>query len=138
MTGGRGADAVFEAAGGSDTFSMAWKIARPNAVVTVVAMYEEGQILPLPDMYGKNLIFKTGGVDGSYCREIMELTACGKLDASFLITHRCTLDDIMEAYDIFENKKEHVMKYAVDPCEMSITDFEVTSGIPSVNVGKHE
>ncbi len=138
MTGGRGADAVFEAAGGSDTFSMAWKIARPNAVVTVVAMYEEGQILPLPDMYGKNLIFKTGGVDGSYCREIMELTACGKLDASFLITHRCTLDDIMGAYDIFENKKEHVMKYAVDPCEMSITDFEVTSGIPSVNVGKHE
>ena len=30
------------------------------------------------------------------------------------------------------------MKYAVDPCELSITDFEVTSGIPSVNVDKHE
>ena len=113
LTDGRGADTVFEVAGGADTFQTAWKIARPNAVVVVVAMYEEAQELPLPDMYGKNLVFKTGGVDGSYCREIMDLTACGKLDAGFLITHRCALNDIMNAYDIFENKKDHVIKYAV-------------------------
>lgn len=115
ITGGRGADTVFEAAGGKDTFQTAWKIARPNAVVAVVAMYEEPQVLLLPDMYGKNLVFKTGGVDGSYCQEIMDLTACGKLDSSFLITHRCGLDDIMAAYDMFENKKDHVIKYAVRP-----------------------
>ena len=114
LTDGRGADTVFEVAGGSDTFQTAWKIARPNAVVVVVAMYEEAQKIPLPDMYGKNLVFKTGGVDGSYCGEIMDLTACGKLDAGFLITHRCALDDIMNAYDIFENKKDHVIKYAVN------------------------
>ena len=115
LTDGRGADTVFEVAGGKDTFQTAWKIARPNAVVVIVAMYEEAQTLPLPDMYGKNLIFKTGGVDGSYCQEIMDLTACGKLDAGFLITHRCRLDEIMEAYDVFENKKDHVIKYAVTP-----------------------
>ena len=27
-------------------------------------VYDKPQMLPLPDMYGKNLIFKTGGVDG--------------------------------------------------------------------------
>ena len=32
---------------------------RPNAVVTVVALYDKPQSLPLPDMYGKNLTFKT-------------------------------------------------------------------------------
>lgn len=115
MTDGRGADTVFEVAGGQDTFQRAWKIARPNAVVVIVAMYEESQMLPLPDMYGKNLVFKTGGVDGSYCQEIMELTACGKLDTGFLITHRCRLEEIMKAYDVFENKKENVIKYAVTP-----------------------
>ena len=115
MTDGRGADTVFEVAGGQDTFQTAWMIARPNANVVIVAMYEEYQMLPLPDMYGKNLVFKTGGVDGSYCREIMELTACGKLDAGFLITHRCRLGEIMEAYDVFENKRDHVIKYAVKP-----------------------
>ncbi|WP_318709681.1 alcohol dehydrogenase [Candidatus Acetatifactor stercoripullorum] len=113
VTDGRGADAVFEAAGGKDTFQTAWKIARPNAVVVIVAMYEEPQVLPLPDMYGKNLVFKTGGVDGSFCQEIMDLTACGKLDTGFLITHRCNLEQIMEAYDVFENKRDHVIKYAV-------------------------
>ena len=115
ITEGRGADTVFEVAGGKDTFQTAWKIARPNAVVVIVAMYEEPQMLPLPDMYGKNLVFKTGGVDGSCCQEIMDLTSCGKLDAGFLITHRCALEEIMEAYDVFENKKEHVIKYAVMP-----------------------
>ena len=58
LTLGRGADAVLEVAGGRDTFRMAWKIARPNAVVCVVALYEEPQMIPLPDMYGKNLVFK--------------------------------------------------------------------------------
>lgn len=113
VTGGRGADTVFEVAGGKDTFEMAWKIARPNAAVVIVAMYEEPQVLPLPDMYGKNLVFKTGGVDGSFCQEIMDLTECGKLDTEFLITHRCDLEHILEAYDVFENKKDHVVKYAI-------------------------
>ena len=106
---------VFEAAGGSDTFELAWKIARPNAVVVVVAMYEEDQTLPLPQMYGKNLIFKTGGVDGCRCQEIMDLIEAGRLDASFLISHRMFLDDIVRAYDLFEEKADHVMKIAIKP-----------------------
>ena len=114
LTLGRGADAVLEVAGGRDTFQMAWKIARPNAVVCVVALYEEPQMLPLPDMYGKNLVFKTGGVDASCCEEIMKLIKAGKLDTSCLITHRTKLEHIMEAYDVFENKRNHVIKYAIE------------------------
>lgn len=114
LTLGRGADAVLEVAGGRDTFRMAWKIARPNAVVCVVALYEEPQMIPLPDMYGKNLVFKTGGVDASSCEEIMKLIKAGKLDTSCLITHRTKLEHIMEAYDVFENKKDHVIKYAIE------------------------
>ena len=75
-----GADVVMEVAGGSDTFQLAWKCARPNAIVTIVAMYDKPQMLPLPDMYGKNLIFKTGGVDGCDCEEILSLIAQGKID----------------------------------------------------------
>lgn len=113
LTQGRGADAVLEAAGGKNTFEMAWRIARPNAVVCVVALYEEAQRLPLPDMYGKNLIFKTGGVDGSCCGEIMRLIESGRLDTGCLITHRTDLEHIMEAYEVFEQKRDHVVKYAV-------------------------
>ena len=41
LTGGRGADGVIEAAGSKESFQMAWDIARPNATVAVIAMYEE-------------------------------------------------------------------------------------------------
>ena len=44
----------------------------------------------------------------------MDLNASGKLDAGFLITHRCGLDEIMDAYDTFENKRDHVIKYAIN------------------------
>lgn len=63
-----GADAVIECAGRRDTFQAAWRLARPNGTVALVAMYEENQTLPLPAMYGKNLVFKTGGVDAAAAR----------------------------------------------------------------------
>ena len=110
-----GADVVFEVAGGRDTFRMAWDCARPNAVVTVVALYDEPQVLPLPDMYGKNLTFKTGGVDGCHCAETLRLIAEGRIDTTPLITHRFTLDDIERAYSLFESHADGVMKVAITP-----------------------
>lgn len=108
-----GADVVIEVAGGNTTFDMAWQCARPNAIVTVVAMYDKPQILPLPDMYGKNLTFKTGGVDGCDCAEILHLIEQGEIDTTPLITHRFRLDEIGTAYDIFENRKDGVIKVAI-------------------------
>ena len=110
-----GADRVIEVAGTTQTFELAWKAARPNAIVTIVALYEEDQVLPLPKMYGKNLIFKTGGVDGCDCDEILKLIAEKKIDTTPLITHTFSLADIETAYDIFENRKDHVIKVAVRP-----------------------
>ena len=110
-----GADVVLEVAGAKDTFELAWRCARPNAIVTVVALYDEAQTLPLPDMYGKNLIFKTGGVDGCDCAEILRLIEEGKIDTTPLITHRFKLEDIEEAYRIFENKLDGVIKIAIEP-----------------------
>ena len=108
-----GADVVLEVAGGKDTFQLAWRCARPNAIVTVVALYDEAQTLPLPEMYGKNLTFKTGGVDGCDCAEILRLIEHGKLDTTPLITHRFPLSEIEEAYRIFENRLDGVVKVAI-------------------------
>ena len=110
-----GADVVIEVAGTESTFEMAWKCARANAIVTVVALYDKPQILPLPEMYGKNLIFKTGGVDGCDCEEILTLIEQGEINTTPLITHTFSLNDIEKAYDIFENKKENVIKIAIKP-----------------------
>lgn len=108
-----GADRVLEVAGARDTFQLAWRCARPNAIVTVVALYDEPQVLPLPQMYGKNLTFKTGGVDGCDCEEVLSLIEQGKIDTTPLITHRFPLERIEEAYRLFENKEDGVIKVAI-------------------------
>ena len=110
-----GADVVLEVAGSESTLELAWKCARPNAIVTVVALYDKAQVLPLPDMYGKNLIFKTGGVDGCDCDEILKLIEQGKIDTTPLITHTYPLEQIGEAYELFENKQDGVIKVAIKP-----------------------
>lgn len=108
-----GADVVLEVAGTKETFRMAWECARPNAVVTIVALYDEAQILPLPDMYGKNLTFKTGGVDGCDCREILSLISCGRIDTTPLVTHTFCLSDVEKAYELFESRRDNVIKVAL-------------------------
>lgn len=115
LTNGHGTDGVIEAAGGENTFEMSWEIARANAVVAIVAMYEQDQILPLPNMYGKNLIFKTGGVDATHCDRLLKLIDEGKISTNFLITHKFKLDDIMKAYKVFENKDDKCIKIAIKP-----------------------
>ena len=78
-----GADVVLEVAGSDSTFELAWKCARPNAIVTIVALYDKPQILPLPNMYGKNLTFKIGGVDGCDCEEILNLISANLQSCGF-------------------------------------------------------
>lgn len=114
-----GADVVLEVAGSADSFRLAWECARPNAVVTVVALYDEPQVLPLPEMYGKNLTFKTGGVDGCDCAEILRLIAEGRIDTTPLITHRFPLADVEAAYRLFESRADGVMKVALLGSEKS-------------------
>lgn len=109
-----GADRVIEVAGSESTFELAWRCARPNAIVTVVALYDKPQILPLPDMYGKNLTFKTGGVDGCDIPTILDLIKKGEIDTEPLITHTVPLNQIDKGYEIFENRLDGVIKVAVE------------------------
>ena len=113
LTENRGADCVIEAAGGRSTFEMAWRVARANAIVALVAMYEEDQILPLPKMYGKNLVFKTGGVDAVHSKKLLQLISGGVINTDFLISKKFSFDEILKAYDFFERKQDNCLKVAI-------------------------
>ena len=62
----------------------------------------------------KILFFKIGGVDGCDCDETLQLIADGKINTEPLITHTYPLSKIAEAYDLFENKRDGVIKVAVE------------------------
>ena len=81
----------------------------------MVALYDEARTLPVPDIYGKNLVFKNGGADGCDCAEILALIEAGKIDTTPLITHRYKLEDIEEAYHLFENKPDGFIKIVGNP-----------------------
>lgn len=114
LTQNRGADGIIECAGNAESFEMSWKIARANAIVGVVAMYEEDLKLPLPKMYGKNLTFKTGGVDAVHCEKLVKMIEEKKISTDFLITHKFKLSNIIEAYRIFEEKPQGCLKIAIE------------------------
>ena len=52
-------------------------------------------------------------VDGCHCDEVLQLIEQGKIDTTPLITHRFPLSRIDEAYNIFENKEDGVIKIAI-------------------------
>ena len=52
-------------------------------------------------------------MDGCDCNEILMLIEEGKIDTTPLITHRFPLNEIEEAYRIFENKLDGVIKVAI-------------------------
>lgn len=115
LTGGRGADVVIEAAGVSATFDLSWQVARPNGVVSIVALYSKPQELPLQVMAGKNLTIKSGWVDSVDMAELITLIENKKLDLRFLATHTAPLNDILKGYEIFGQRKENCLKWVVTP-----------------------
>lgn len=80
----------------------------------MVVLYDKAQTLPLPDMYGKNLTFKASGVDSCDCEGTLKLIAEGKLDTDPLITHTYPLAKIDEGYELFENKRDEVIKITIN------------------------
>jgi len=76
-------------------------------------MYENTQNLPLPLMYGKNLIFKTGGVDAIDCKKLLQLISEKKLNTDYLITDKFKFSEIIKAYELFSNKPDNCLKIAL-------------------------
>ena len=48
-------------------------------------------------------------------RAMMEMVRTGRLDLQQLITHRFALEDIEEAYPLFSNQEDDVIKVAITP-----------------------
>ena len=76
---------------------------------------------PVPGLLFANILFLSynssgrDSVDGCDCAEILALIEAGKINTTPLITHRYKLEDIEDAYHLFENRLDNVIKIAVTP-----------------------
>ena len=119
LTEGRGADVAVEALGIQETFENSLKSVRPGGIVSSLGVYGDRITIPL-----EPFIFGIGDIDirTTLCpggkermRSLMALVISGRLRLDQLITHRFDLDEIEEAYPLFSNQEDGVIKVAVSP-----------------------
>jgi alcohol dehydrogenase len=115
LTDGYGADVVVECAGNPEAFKIAFESVRKGGSVSLMGMWGEPVEVPLNEMVMNNITIFTGLVDCDRLHETVKLIEAGRINTNFLITHRMKLDDILEAYRIFENKEDNVLKIAIRP-----------------------
>ena len=119
LTEGRGADVAIEALGIQETFENCLASVRPAGVVSSLGVYGDKVSIPL-----EGFVYGIGDIDirTTLCpggkermRALMEMVRTGRLDLEQLITHRFALEDIEEAYPLFSNQEDDVIKVAITP-----------------------
>lgn len=119
LTDGRGVDVSIEALGRQETFEAALRVLRPGGALSSLGVYSEDLTIPLDAFMaglGDHRIVTTlcpGGKERM--RRLMQTIASGRLDTRPLVTHRFRLDQIVEAYDLFANQRDGVLKVAITP-----------------------
>ena len=101
LTDGLGADVAMEAVGVPATFELAAQLIRPGGRVANIGVHGEPVSLHLEDLWIRNVTITTGLVDTYSTPTLLKLTASHQVDVTRFITHHFTLDQFMEAYDVF-------------------------------------
>ncbi|HEV7857136.1 MAG TPA: zinc-dependent alcohol dehydrogenase [Pyrinomonadaceae bacterium] len=141
MTGGRGPDSCIDAVGLEahgksvdalyDRAKAAMFLAtdRPHALRQAIHACRKGGTVSVPGVYGgfldkipfgaafsKGLTFKMGQTHvHKYLRPLLELVQQGRIDPSFVITHRLRLDDAPQGYETFKNHEDNCIKIVMKP-----------------------
>ncbi len=118
MTGG-GADVAIEALGTQQTFESALRCLRPGGTLSSLGVYSGKLQIPYEAFaagIGDYRIFTTlcpGGKERM--RRLMEVVRNGRVDLTPLLTHTFPLDRIGEAYALFGERLDGVLKVAIKP-----------------------
>jgi len=119
ITGGRGVDVAIEALGTQQTFENSLRVLKPGGMLSSLGVYSGKLTLPLDAFaagLGDHQVITTlcpGGKERM--RRLMEVIHGGRVKLGGLVTHRLKLDQIEEAYDLFANQRDGVLKVAITP-----------------------
>jgi alcohol dehydrogenase len=117
LTGGRGVDVAIEALGTQETFEGCLRVLRPGGTLSSLGVYSGKLQMPLEAFaagLGDHRIVTTlcpGGRERM--RRLMDVVAAGRADLRPMVTHRFPLERIEEAYDLFGNQRDGVLKVAI-------------------------
>jgi alcohol dehydrogenase len=101
LTDGLGADVTMEAVGVPATFELAAKLARPGGRVANIGVHGEPATLHLEELWIRDVTITTGLVDTYSTPTLLRLAEGQQLDVGRFVTHRFSIDQFDEAYDVF-------------------------------------
>jgi len=116
---GDGADVAIEALGTQQTFESALRSLRPGGILSSLGVYSGKLQIPYDAFaagIGDHQIVTTlcpGGKERM--RRLMEVVRAGRVDLTPLLTHRFSLDQIADAYKMFGERADGVLKVAIKP-----------------------
>ena len=116
-TAGRGADAVLEGVGNEPAHRLAYDLLRPGGTISVVGMHTEARFAFTPaETYDKNLTYRVGRCPARRMMEqLLPRVRSLAADPAAIITHRLPLADGVEAYRIFDEKRDGCVKVVLKP-----------------------
>ena len=119
LTEGRGVDVAIEALGTQGTFQSGLRVLRPGGTLSSLGVYSTDLVIPADAFsagLGDHKIVTSlcpGGKERM--RRLMAVIDSGRVDLGSMVTHRFSLDRIEDAYDLFANQGDGVLKVALTP-----------------------
>ena len=119
VTKGRGVDVAIEALGTEATFQSCLRVLKPGGTLSSLGVYANDIHIPVSAFYaglGDQKLITTlcpGGKERM--RRLMEVISTKRVELQSMVTHRFTLNQILEAYDLFSNQRDGVLKVAIAP-----------------------
>ncbi|MGC4043360.1 MAG: alcohol dehydrogenase catalytic domain-containing protein [Armatimonas sp.] len=116
---GAGADVAIEALGIQETFESALRCLRPGGTLSSLGVYSGKLQMPYEAFaagLGDHKIVTTlcpGGKERM--RRLIEMVRYGQVDLTPLLTHSFSLNEVTEAYGLFGERQDNVLKVALRP-----------------------
>jgi alcohol dehydrogenase len=103
LTNNKGVDTVIEAVGIPATFELCQSLVGAGGTIANVGVHGKSAELHLEKLWAHNITITTRLVDTVTTPMLLKTIQSKKLDSTQLITHHFALDDIVNAYDTFQN-----------------------------------
>ena len=110
--------ALFLEAGSIVALSWAMNAVRSGGTVSILGVYGPpfNHFFPIGWAFNRNLTLRMGQCNVlNYLDDLLQKTRAGEIDPSFVVTHRLALDEAPRGYELFEQKREGVIKVLLQP-----------------------